>query len=424
MNDAFQLGRVAAKRFFSIYGLLFFMWFPIWWMPGLSWLEQRYAAGWDHIVVWVGQAILRFEHPIDVTSTGSGDTLANYVSVLCLIVLACGATLGWMLVDREAKSGRWILGLARVWVRYSLATTMISYGLNKVLYLQFSLSELHLMQQVGDLSPMGLLWMFMGYSEAYNVITGGVEVVGGMLLFWRRTTSLGALVSIVALSNVVALNFCYDVPVKLKSTHYLLACFVLLLPDTRRLIDVLVFNRATEPRVEHRAPTRPWLRWSLRVVKYGFIVWSCYTDLSMQLPYRDTNHHPRHGMYEVSEFVRDGEPVPNLANLDDRWRYVYVSQRHTSIRIYLMDGQSFSYNIQGESEDEWKLASRYGRVPDGDLKVKAHSDPGSDIIRAIEVEGSIGSQSISATLRRIEREREHVLMSRGFRWVSDKPFNN
>jgi len=45
---------------------------------------------------------------------------------------------------------------------------------------------------------------------------------GGMLLLFRRTVTLGAIASAAALLNIVLLNFCYDVPVKLYSAHLLL----------------------------------------------------------------------------------------------------------------------------------------------------------------------------------------------------------
>ena len=47
------------------------------------------------------------------------------------------------------------------------------------------------------------------------------EVLGALLLLFRRTTALGAAVLAVVLVNVVMMNFCYDVPVKINGVHYL-----------------------------------------------------------------------------------------------------------------------------------------------------------------------------------------------------------
>ena len=85
----------------------------------------------------------------------------------------------------------------------------------------------------------------MGYSPAYNVFAGGAEALGGLLLLFRRTTTLGAVVAIGVLTNIVMLNFCYDVPVKLFSIHLTLMATALAGLDGRRLLNAFVFNRPT-----------------------------------------------------------------------------------------------------------------------------------------------------------------------------------
>jgi uncharacterized membrane protein YphA (DoxX/SURF4 family) len=112
--------------------------------------------------------------------------------------------------------GHWL----RVYVRYVLAAAMLGYGMAKVFKSQFpAISDMRLMQPYGDSSPMALLWNFMGFSTAYTIFVGAAEVLGGLLLLFRRTATLGALVVIAVMSNIVMLNFCYDVPVKLYSVH-------------------------------------------------------------------------------------------------------------------------------------------------------------------------------------------------------------
>src|SRR4029079_8818976 len=101
-----------------------------------------------------------------------------------------------------------------------------------------------LLEPYGESSPMGLLWTFMGYSLPYNGFTVAAGVVRVFLLFLRRTTTLGALIVSAVMVNVVMLNFCYDVPVKLFSSHLLVMAGILTIPDLRRLAGVLVFNRS------------------------------------------------------------------------------------------------------------------------------------------------------------------------------------
>ena len=67
------------------------------------------------------------------------------------------------------------------------------------------------------------------------MFAGFAEVLGGMLLFWRRTTLLGALILTGVLVNVVAPQLrLSDVPVKLCSLHLLAFAPCCWWPRTRR----------------------------------------------------------------------------------------------------------------------------------------------------------------------------------------------
>lgn len=99
---------------------------------------------------------------------------------------------------------------------------MIGYGLIKVFALQMLKPQLQqLVAPLGDLTRMGLVWTFMGISPVYQSFTGAAEVMGGLLLFWRRTRLLGATIVAVVMTNVVLLNFLYDIPVKLNPVRVL-----------------------------------------------------------------------------------------------------------------------------------------------------------------------------------------------------------
>src|SRR6185369_10228156 len=83
--------------------------------------------------------------------------------------------------------------------------------------------------------------------------------------------TFGALVLATVLTNVVMMNFCYDVPVKINSSHYLVMCVVLLWPDLRRLVDVLVLHRPTQPALHPLRPARRSMRIARWIVKFGVI---------------------------------------------------------------------------------------------------------------------------------------------------------
>lgn len=80
-----------------------------------------------------------------------------------------------------------------------------------------------------------------------------------MLLLFERTETIGALGSAAVMLEVAVLNYCYDVPVKLYSTHLFVMSVFLLLPDFKPMWDFFVRRKPAAlegvwvPRSERRA---------------------------------------------------------------------------------------------------------------------------------------------------------------------------
>jgi len=232
----------------------------------------------DALTIWVGRHV--FHQTVEITFSGSGDTSAAWIRGFCILVVAVFATVIWTLLDRNRTQYDRLHEGLRVYVRFVLALAMISYGAIKVIPSQFPLPTLHrLMEPFGDASPMGLLWTFMGASPAYSMFAGAIEMLGGLLLTARRTTLVGALVCLGTLSNVVALNFCYDVPVKLYSIHLFLMAAFLATSDVKRLTDFFVRGRAVtaEPLRPHFR--NPRLNRAAAILRTLLVVW--YVGISL-----------------------------------------------------------------------------------------------------------------------------------------------
>jgi hypothetical protein len=231
-------------RFAFVYLVVYNLPFPlnILPIPGLEIVLGTFGDPWANFVIWVGKHV--FHATATVHRTGSGDTLLAYVEAFCILSLSVIATIVWTVLDRKRGEYTRLDDWLRTYVRFSLAATMLSYGGYKVIQSQFpSPYPERLVQTFGEASPMGLLWTFMGASASYNVFSGLAEMIGGLLLVARRTALLGALVCIGVMSNVVMLNFSYDVPVKLYSLHLLAMAVFLTVPDIQRLFDFFVRNR-------------------------------------------------------------------------------------------------------------------------------------------------------------------------------------
>lgn len=257
-----------AMQFTIAYWLVYCL--PIPFSELIPWLGSylRVARGWfDHtLVAWTARAVFGIEGAL-VPPNGSGDTTFNYILALDGFVLAAILAVAWWIVAGRRFTGVVTLDLLRSYLRYVLAFAMLGYGLAKVTMEQNQfpvVGDWQLSKTWGECSPMNVVWAFMGSSRPYTIFAGLGEVLAALLLVWRRTGSLGALVAIGVLTNVVMMNFCYDVPVKLYSSHLLLMAILIVTPDVARLASVLVLNRATSPNA-----TNPWSGNRLRWVRVG-----------------------------------------------------------------------------------------------------------------------------------------------------------
>ena len=209
-----------------------------------------YNRMWHAMVEWTAAHIFHLSGAIAVYPriNGSGDTTLDYIGNLVLVVAAAAIALGWSILDRKREDYRRLHAWLRIWLRYSLAFTLYGYGFAKIFPLQFIPPGFNrLMEPFHDFSPMGVLWTFMGYSAAYTIFAGAMEALGATLLLFRSTVTLGALVSAGVLLNIVLLNFCYDVPVKLYSSNLLLAAVFLAAADFSHLTRVFVLNQPARP---------------------------------------------------------------------------------------------------------------------------------------------------------------------------------
>ena len=88
---------------------------------------------------------------------------------------------------RQRKNFQSLLSWLIIILRYSLAFSMLVFGFAKVFYLQFRYPDLAKLEQpIGQVSPMGLLWLFMGYSKTYCIFTGVLDVIAGLLFISKQ----------------------------------------------------------------------------------------------------------------------------------------------------------------------------------------------------------------------------------------------
>ena len=400
-------------RFGFLCALLLIAPFPLGWLPGTHWVPVVWLELWDMGVRWFATAILGIPAPV-LAFTGSGDTTWHYVQLLLIGVLAGLGTVTWSVLDRKHRSYSRLASALTVYLRYWLAFFLVLYGVLKIWYLQMSELTLgQLDQRVGDKSPMGMLWLFMSASKPYTMATGFVEALAGVLLVWRRTTMLGALLAIAAMTNVFVLNLCYDVPVKLFSLELLLGAVAVAAPGGHRLLRAALGHAVAEVPPRTRASAR--IEQLRRVAKRGLVVLLALPLVVMvrQDPRYRQHHHELHGIWVVERFVADGVELPPLLSLGARWRKLLLgpdaltiramTDRRTSYRARVVPERGTIEVIVGGVPTSW----RYRRLDANDRT-------------RLVIDGQLRGARLHVEL---VQEPPPLLLTRGFHWIQEAPFH-
>jgi len=408
-------------RFAFVYFTLYNLRFPLYCVPGTYRVLNSYEQVLHEAVPWVGAHILRLNMPITNSSNGSGDKLYDYVLVLCFLVIALAASVVWSFVDRKRSNYELMYAWLRVYIRFALGTVLVRYGSTKLFPSQFpSPAFFTLSEPFGQASPMGLLWTFMGASRPYSIFAGAAEFVSGALLFVPWTEALGALLGAAVMSNVIALNFCYDVPAKLYSLHLLLMCLFVGWSGIIRVLSLLVLKHA-QPVTD--VPVFARHSWQKGFLATQIVLGIVIAGTNLNSVHRQTAKAqnsmatlPFGGFWTVDELKVDGDTSKNPTAEVPRWTQFVLDSPYM---VLLQGNGGFRqlYHWTADVDNKSLILSRAGNGADVVLDVD-RSMPNQLILR-----GVWDGHRIEAYLHRTEMPKS-LLLTRGFHWISDYPFSH
>ena len=379
---------------------------------------------WHAVVPWVGTNILHIAGNYTEVANGSGDQIYDWVQVFCVFVTAVIAAAIWSWLDRKRTNYETLYQWLRILVRLTIAVAMMVYGADKLFRMQFAEPALwRYVDSYGRTSPMGLLWAFMGMSHGYSFMGGVGEMAGALLLLVPRFTTLGAIVTMGMMSNVLMLNLFYDVPRKIYSVHLILFCLFLLLPDMRRLLDFFFLNRKTQ--LTPPAPVFKDQRMNYGLVALQIAIGVIALTFSLVQAHKDQVKNetrmeaPLRGIWAVTDFSIDNNPRPPLLTDTDRWQRLILDAPKVAT-IQEMDGLFKDYYLQLDAVNGW-MTFWDPSHPTWNARFKYDvSNP-----NVMTLDGHFGSNHVSAKLDRVDMSDpvKFLLLNRGFHWVTDYPHN-
>ncbi len=299
----------------------------------------------------------------------------SFLNLVGLLVIAIIGGLVWGVVDKEKKEYNALYYWIRVLVRYRLALGLIAYGLIKFFPLQSPLPSIsNLNTPYGDFSDWKIFALTLGVVPGYQSFLGLVELLGGLLLVNRKTTSIATLIIIPFTGNVFMSNLAYGGGEAVYSFYLILLALYLFAFDAPRFYRLLALEKPTIPNRFH--PTYPvkWQQYgrlSLKVffifffvILFGFKTRYGYLHDPYQYP-KAPGLAKAAGIYNVAEFRINDKVLPYSPIDPVRWKDVVFEDWATlsirSNRPVIIDSTNVEEINENDSDRVYEFLGSAGR---------------------------------------------------------------
>jgi hypothetical protein len=372
---------------------------------------------------WVGSKVLDITYNYDRNGFGSGDNTYAYITCFINVISALIIFIIWSIADYKRPNYNKFYYWFKVLLRLFLIFFMFTYGFVKVFQIQFQSPSLTLLlQPIGEMSPMGLAWTYMGYSKAFGAFAGLMEIIGGVLLIPRRTITLGAFIIIGVMVQVAMMNFTFDIPVKLFSIHLVLMAMVLFVSDSKRFFYAFVKDKKYSFQTSYHPIKEKdyhymvfWIKLVGLIFVISFAIIFGYNTEKKMGPNNPANLSEFYGIWETKHFIKNGDTLLPLLTNNDYWRYLILEQKGKS-SVKTMENRLEPYYF--EVDTLAKKVSMYSPNKDKDSLNMDYQFR----INSLELKGVLDGDSLNVFLT-LKDLNDFPLKSRGFRWINERPYN-
>lgn len=201
----------------------------------------------------------------------SSDSSGLYFLLPTLLFMA--ALIGGLLVKiLKSSQQSQLIQLLRVILVYYLASRMLTYGVDKIVSMQFYTPEPNtLYTPFGFMTKDILYWSVMGTSKAYLIFMGLIEIIPAILLLFRKTRLFGLVILLLVMGNVLMINVGFDISVKLYAFFLFSMIVVLISPQFRPIYRFFLGEQSNLEKPTDLLIFPTWLKASLKCFVVGLI---------------------------------------------------------------------------------------------------------------------------------------------------------
>lgn len=232
-----------SKIYFSIFVLFGILFVPFSWN-----IFSFQSTITEFLFAFFVEIILKATDSHWVLMDFSSDSKSLYVLLCFLMIISLIPTI-IVLKLNETFRAKMIASIASIASIY-LSFILFKYGFDKLFKTQFYLPEPNLLYTpLGNLDKDILFWSTMGSSYSYNIFMGCMEILPAILLLFQRTRILGAFIASGIMINVVAINFSFDISVKLFSSFLLLLALFISWKGIRQIFELFILKKNVKPAI-------------------------------------------------------------------------------------------------------------------------------------------------------------------------------
>ena len=316
--------------------------------------------------------IATYRHPslIEIDSESFHWDILGYINFILPLFIAIPIAFVWSFLDKSRKNYQKLNYWLQVIIRYRVGLGMVAWGYRKLMPSQMVLPTYSILDTpFGDIQAQKLYWQAVGIVPSYEVFLGFAEFIPGILLLFRKTSNVGALLAGVVMINVALANHAYDGSVHIHSAAYAILCIILFWPNLSKLWNLLAQQKDVITEKYYPEFKQKWIKNTRIVLKSfvfaAFVFWFFILQVEdyQITPYRlpQVPGVPElKGYYDVTEFKLNGKILPYSPIDSIRWqKAIFEEWRTLSFTVNkptVIDRSNGGGYSKKDEERKWEVA--------------------------------------------------------------------
>jgi hypothetical protein len=220
-------------------------------------------------------------------------------------------------------------------LRFVTSSVMLGYAFTKLSNGHMYASYAALDTRLTDLSDFETVWSFYGRYSSLQFLLGIAEMVPALLLLFRRTTFIGAIMMWPVVANVVLLNTYFEIGGLTLPVSMLILVFTTYILYSHSS-GILYFLSKISIEDSGPAPIKPVFRRAMDVLKFAPLCLLLVVGVIRII--RPHQALPVKGAYELSEALINERTVPADSLPTDLYRKIYFEKRRLQSAVVNGDG--------------------------------------------------------------------------------------